>query len=113
MRLQRFGHANCAFYKIVVAQARFRRNGRYHDILGTYYPHPSSLYNTQPTIASGNGNQSNTDSSDVVSRYKHVALDFEKAKYWLSVGAEPTSMVAKLFSKVCTLIYILQSSSSL
>lgn len=39
MRLQRFGQANFAFYNIVVAQARFRRNGRVTDYVGAYCPH--------------------------------------------------------------------------
>jgi small subunit ribosomal protein S16 len=79
IRLQRFGRANYAFYNIVVAQARFRRNGRSHAILGTYCPHA-------------------TDEG-----YKHVNLDFERTKEWLAAGAHPTGMVAKLLSKVCTL----------
>jgi small subunit ribosomal protein S16 len=76
IRLQRLGMSNFPFYNIVVAQARFRRNGRFHDWIGSYCPHATD------------------------ERYKHVNLDFEKAKQWLAVGAKPTEMVQKLFSKV-------------
>lgn len=77
IRLQRFGRANYAFYNIVVAQARHRRNGVSHDVLGTYDPHPSNSEG-----------------------YKHINLSFNKTKAWLAAGAEPTSMVAKILSKV-------------
>jgi ribosomal protein S16 len=106
MRLQRFGNANCSFYKVVVAQARFRRNGRYHDILGTYYPHPSTHFGA-PNLTGGEDSMSATDASKTAlndsihsTAYKHICLDFEKAKYWIAAGAEATPMVAKLLSKV-------------
>lgn len=75
MRMQRLGRSNYAFYNIVVAQARHRRNGKVHAIVGTYNPHPTD------------------------ERYKHVNLDFNMCKEWLVAGAEPTGMVAKLLAK--------------
>jgi small subunit ribosomal protein S16 len=75
LRLQRFGQNKLPFYNIVAAQARFRRNGRVHDVLGTYCP-----------IATSAGT-------------KHITLDFQKVKYWIAAGAEPTGMVAKILSK--------------
>jgi small subunit ribosomal protein S16 len=76
IRLQRFGRVNQAFYQIVVAQARFRRDGRIHDVVGMFSPHPTTA------------------------GYKHINLDFARTKQWLSVGAEPTGVVARLLSKV-------------
>jgi small subunit ribosomal protein S16 len=76
IRLQRFGRAKFPFFNIVVAQARFRLRGRRHATLGTFSPHP-------------------TDQG-----YKHVTLDMQRAKEWLSVGAEPSSMVARILHKV-------------
>ena len=75
IRLQRFGKARFPFYNIVVAQSRHRRNGKAHDHLGTYTPVPT--------------NQG----------YKHICLDMEKTKHWLSVGASPTTSCAMLLSK--------------
>ena len=76
IRLQRMGNRNFAFYNIVVAQARHRRNGRTHDFLGTYCPHPTDL------------------------GYKHIQLNFDKCKYWLAQGAMPSETAGKLLSKV-------------
>lgn len=75
LRLQRFGQNGFPFYNIVVAQARFRRNGRVHDVLGTFSPMP-------------------TDKGT-----KHITLDFKKTKHWISVGAEPSLTVSKILSK--------------
>jgi small subunit ribosomal protein S16 len=75
MRLQRYGRHNDAYYSIVVAQSRFRRNGRVHDVLGAYYPRATDMAT------------------------KHLNLDFSKAKAWLGLGAEPSAFVAKLLAK--------------
>ena len=92
MRLQRYGKCRQAFYAVVVAQARFRRNGRAHDILGTYYPHASTVI---------------ADPQDGARHaYKHLSLDFARAKEWLAAGARPTGIVAKLLSKVCADYFI-------
>lgn len=86
MRLQRYGRCRQAFYALVVAQARFRRNGRTHDILGMYYPHASSW------LMDPQDGQRHA--------YKHLSLDFDRAKEWLVAGAKPTGIVAKLLAKV-------------
>lgn len=69
IRLARHGAKRAPFYRIVVADSRSPRDGRFIDRIGTYNPR------TQP--------------SDI-----HV--DTEKARDWLSKGAQPTESVKKL-----------------
>ncbi len=70
IRLRRMGQKKAPFYRIVVADSRSPRDGKCIDEIGTYDP------NTEP------------------STYK---VDEEKAKKWLSNGAQPTEVVAKIF----------------
>ncbi len=72
IRLQRHGRKNYAFYKIVVADSRAPRDGKFIEKLGTYNP------NTNPAT---------------------IDLNFEKALYWLNVGAQPTDTVRSILSK--------------
>jgi small subunit ribosomal protein S16 len=69
IRLARHGAKKAPFYRIVVADSRSPRDGKFIDRIGTYNPR------TQP--------------SDI-----HV--DAEKAKEWLEKGAQPTDQVRKL-----------------
>ena len=71
IRLQRHGKKNFAFFHIVVADTRAPRDGRYIEKIGSYNP------NTNPAT---------------------IVLDSERALAWLSVGAEPTLVVNKIFS---------------
>jgi len=61
-----------AFYRIVVADSRFPRDGRFIEEIGYYDPIK--------------------DPAD-------VKIDVEKAKQWLSTGAQPTDTVKALFKK--------------
>ena len=70
MRLTRIGSKKNAIYRVVVSDSRSPRDGRFIEELGTYNP--------------------NTDPSE-------FKIDEEKAKKWLSTGAQPTDTVAKLF----------------
>ena len=63
IRLQRGGRKSYAFYRIVIADARAPRDGRFTEKIGTYNP------NTNPAT---------------------VDLDFERALYWVETGAQPT-----------------------
>ena len=72
IRLQRHGRKNYAFYSIVVAFAQSKRDGRYVEKLGTYNP------NTDPAT---------------------IDLNFERALYWVNVGAEPTDTARSILSK--------------
>ena len=71
IRLQRCGSKNNPAYRIVVAEASQRRDGRFVEKLGSYNP-----------IA-----------SESSSRLK---MDVERADYWVSKGAQPTDTVRYL-----------------
>lgn len=72
IRLQRHGRKNYAFYSIVIADSRAPRDGRFIEKIGTYNP------NTDPAT---------------------IDLNFERALYWVLVGAEPTDTVHSILSK--------------
>nr|UOL47203.1 chloroplast ribosomal protein S16 [Hypericum ascyron] len=69
IRLARHGNQNRPFYRIVVADQRKPRDGRYIKIIGFYNPLAAK---DDP---------------------KRISLNFEAARYWLSVGAQPTDPV--------------------
>ena len=69
IRLRRMGQKKNPIYRIIVADSRSPRNGRFIEEIGTYNP------NTNP------------------SEFK---IDQELAKKWLTNGAQPTDVVAKL-----------------
>lgn len=73
LRLARFGRKNTPFYRIHAADSRFPRDGRFLDRIGFYNPKPGK------------------------DGHKRIGLDFERAKYWLSVGAQPSDVVRRLF----------------
>ena len=72
MRLKRMGQKKAPFYRIVVADSRSPRDGRFIEEIGYYDP------NTDP------------------STYK---VDEELAKKWLANGAQPTEVVNKIFKQ--------------
>jgi small subunit ribosomal protein S16 len=74
LRLKRFGRRNRPFYRICVMDRRTRRDGRAIEELGHYDP-----------LHSGEG--------------KSFELNEERAKYWLSVGAQPSGTVASLLKE--------------
>lgn len=71
IRLARHGHKDYAFYHIVVADSRSPRDGKIIERIGSFNP------NTNPSV---------------------VILNFERALYWLTVGAEPTDTVRNILS---------------
>jgi len=71
LRLQRHGSKGAPFYKIVAADSRAKRDGKYIDQVGTYNP------TTVPAT---------------------IILDMEKAVKWLQNGAEPTTTVKAILS---------------
>ncbi|MBD5184441.1 MAG: 30S ribosomal protein S16 [Bacteroidales bacterium] len=72
IRLQRHGRKGYAFYPIVVADSRAPRDGRFIERIGSYNP------NTNPAT---------------------ISLDFDRALYWIEVGAIPTDTVRTILSK--------------
>jgi small subunit ribosomal protein S16 len=69
IRLARHGSKKAPFYRIVVADSRSPRDGKFLDRVGTYNPL--------------------TEPSD-------IKIDAEKAREWLNKGAQPTDQVKKL-----------------
>ena len=74
IRLSRGGSKKRPYYRIVVADARAPRDGRFIEKIGTYNP-----------MLPKDGGQ------------KRYTLDLEKAKEWLSKGAQPTDRVLRFF----------------
>ncbi len=72
MRLTRMGAKKAPFYRVVVADSRYPRDGRFIEELGYYNPL------TEPA---------------------EVKIDAEKAKKWLANGAQPTETVKDLLKK--------------
>ena len=73
IRLARGGAKKRPYYRIVVANSRAPRDGRFIEKIGTYNP---LLAKDDP---------------------KRVTLDGDRARHWLSVGAQPTDRVARFF----------------
>ncbi len=69
IRLRRMGAKKAPFYRIVVADSRYPRDGRFIEEIGFYDP------TKEPSV---------------------VKVDAEKAKAWISKGAQPTDTVKKL-----------------
>lgn len=72
IRLTRMGDKKAPFYRVVVADARSPRDGKYIDLLGTYNPL------TNPA---------------------EIKIDNEKAKTWLKNGALPTETAKSVLVK--------------
>ncbi|SNR90173.1 SSU ribosomal protein S16P [Anaerovirgula multivorans] len=72
IRLKRMGQKKRPFYRIVVADARAPRDGRFIEEIGYYNP---------------------------ISQPKEIKIDNEKAIKWLGNGAQPTDTVKDLFKK--------------
>jgi small subunit ribosomal protein S16 len=73
IRLRRMGRRNRPFYRVVVADGRSPRDGRFIELIGHYNPL------TDPET---------------------VSIDEEKALKWLRCGAQPTDTVRTLLSKL-------------
>ena len=73
IRLRRMGAKKAPYYRVVVADSRSPRDGRFIEELGIYDP-----------MAEGN----------------KLNLDVERVKYWISQGAQPTDTVRGLLKKI-------------
>ena len=76
IRLRRMGAKKAPFYRVVVADSRFARDGRFIEEIGYYDP------TKEPSV---------------------VKIDAEKAKQWLDNGAEPTDTVREILKKAAVL----------
>ena len=72
IRLRRMGAKKAPFYRVVVADSRFPRDGRFIEEIGYYNP---------------------------ISEPVEVKIDADKAKDWMFKGAQPTETVKSLFKK--------------
>ena len=72
IRLKRMGMKKNPFYRVVVADVRSPRDGRFIEEIGTYDP---------------------------LSADKKIVVDAERANYWLANGAQPTDTVRVLLKK--------------
>lgn len=69
IRLRRLGAKKAPFYRVVVADSRYPRDGRFIEEIGTYDP------TKEPSV---------------------IKIDGEKAKQWIANGAQPTDTVKAL-----------------
>jgi len=72
IRLKRGGSRNHPVYRIVVADGRSPRDGKFIEELGTYWPHQQGV---------------------------NFKLDTERANYWISQGAQPSDTVRSFIKK--------------
>ena len=72
IRLRRMGAKKAPFYRVVVADSRFPRDGRFIEDIGYYDP------TKEPVVFS---------------------IDADKAKQWISNGAQPTDTIKSLLKK--------------
>ncbi|MBQ2765516.1 MAG: 30S ribosomal protein S16 [Clostridia bacterium] len=72
LRLTRLGAKKNPFYRVVVADSRYPRDGRFIEVIGTYNPM------TEPA---------------------EIKIDADKAKKWIANGAQPTDTVKALLKK--------------
>ena len=72
IRLKRVGAKNAPAYRIVVADSRSPRNGRFIEQIGSYTP---------------------------LKKQDNFKINLERAQYWISKGAQPTETVASFIKK--------------
>jgi small subunit ribosomal protein S16 len=72
IRMKRVGTKNTPVYRIVVADGRSPRDGKFIEEIGTYQP---------------------------LKKDDNVVLDLDRAKYWVSKGAQPSDTVASFIRK--------------
>ena len=70
--MKRVGAKNAPYFRIVVADSRSPRDGKFIEEIGTYQPRKKG---------------------------DNVTVDLERAKYWLSKGAQPSETVASFIKK--------------
>jgi len=73
IRMKRVGAKNAPYYRIVVADSRSPRDGKFIEEIGAYQP---------------------------LKKGDNVKLDLERAKYWVSKGAQPSDTVASFIKRL-------------
>ncbi|MBR3917340.1 MAG: 30S ribosomal protein S16 [Clostridia bacterium] len=72
IRLRRIGAKKAPFYRVVVAESKYARDGRFIEEIGTYNPLVDPA---------------------------EIKIDVERANYWIKNGAQPTDTVKALLKK--------------
>ena len=72
IRLRRMGAKKAPFYRVVVAESKYARDGRFIEEIGTYNPLVDPA---------------------------EIKIDIERANYWIKNGAQPTDTVKALIKK--------------
>ena len=72
IRLKRMGAKKAPFYRVVVADSRYPRDGRFIEEIGVYNP---------------------------ISDPAEIKIDVERAQYWIKNGAQPTDTARALLKK--------------
>ena len=73
IRLKRFGAAKRPYYRVVVQDSQKPRDGECIEEIGTFQP--------------------------IAKEDAQVSINADRAKYWISVGAQPTDIVKKLLNR--------------
>ena len=73
IRLRRMGAKKAPFYRVVVAESRYPRDGRFIEEIGTYNPCVSPA---------------------------EIKIDAERAQKWIKTGAQPTDTVRALLKRI-------------
>ena len=73
IRLRRMGAKKAPYYRVVVADSRSPRDGRFIEEIGTY----------DPTVS-----------------HAKISIDADRAREWIKTGAQPTDTVRALLKKV-------------
>jgi len=73
IKLSRLGKRGQSYYRIIVAEAKSKRDGKYVDLLGSYNP---------------------------MIKENQVVIDINKYQDWIKKGAQPTLTVGQLFAKL-------------
>ncbi len=73
IRMKRVGAKNSPYFRIVVADSRSPRDGKFIEEIGTYQP---------------------------LKKGENYKMDLERAKYWISKGAQPSETVASFIKKL-------------
>ena len=73
IRLRRMGAKKAPYYRVVVADSRYARDGRFIEEIGTYYPGVSPA---------------------------KINIDVERAQEWIKTGAQPTETVRALLKRI-------------
>ncbi len=73
IRMKRVGAKNAPVFRIVVADSRSPRDGKFIEELGTYHPLKAGV---------------------------NVSMDVERAQYWIGKGAQPSDTVSSLIKRV-------------